>query len=95
MTFLPYVPGADSLAAGAETGADADGVSGPGSTRGIIDCKTSCGRPDVLIDPCLYRKPKPERSGDEVRQGARVIECFRSAEWGERPVYLYARTSGF
>jgi len=25
--------------------------------------------PEVGFDLCVYRKPKPERNGDEVRQG--------------------------
>jgi len=49
-----------------------------------------------MADPvhCVYRKPIPGRSGDEVRQGSRVNERFRSTEWGERPAHLYPRTSG-
>lgn len=29
--------------------------------------------PHLRCEPCMYRKPKPERNGDEVRQGWGVI----------------------
>jgi hypothetical protein len=44
---------------------------------------------------CVYRKLKPGRSGDEVRQGLGVNRCFRSAEQGERPEHLCPMTGVF
>jgi hypothetical protein len=46
-------------------------------------------------DSCVYRKLKPGRSGDEVRQGLGVNRCFRSAEQGERPEHLCPMTGVF
>jgi hypothetical protein len=59
---------------------------------GEVRAKTGKLDPDQLdadwTIACLYRKPKPGRSGDEVRQGLSATQCFRSAGRGERPVHL-------
>ena len=44
---------------------------------------------------CVYRKPKPEHSGDEARQGSLVTRCSRSAERDEMPAHLCSMTNAF
>ena len=59
------------------------------------------GYPDVLVasfphpDPCVYRKLKLGRSDGEVRQGWRVIRCFRFAEPDEKPAHPCSRIDAF
>ena len=45
--------------------------------------------------PCVYRKLKHGRSGDEVRPGWRVNESHRFAEPGEKPAHPCSRKDVF
>jgi hypothetical protein len=65
------------------------------SNWGAADIATGPGALGGASTGCVYRKPKPGRSGDEVRQGLGVNRCFRSAEQGERPEHLCPMTGVF
>jgi hypothetical protein len=49
----------------------------------------------VVFRTCVYRKPKPRGSGDDIRRGWGTSLCFRPTDPDEQPARLCPMTDAF